>query len=467
VAELRETVEREVKLSAGEEFVLADALDGEPLEGRTFVSTYHDTSDYRLAASGLTLRHRVENGKGLWQLKLPQGDARLELEAPGGPAAPPDEVARLLPALARGRTLGAVAVLRTRRDGMRVDGTDVVHDSVAVLDGQRVARTFEELEVELVDGDERALRRVEKLLRRAGATERSAQPKLFQALALPYPSEDVAPPGRSAAELLTAALLTQYRQLLAHDPGTRLDRDAEELHQFRVATRRLRAFLRAGRPLLERSWADALRDEIGWLGGALGPVRDLDVLLEYLRAETAQLESADAEAAGELLAAFGEERVVARAELEAALTGDRYLALLDRLEAAGDAPLTGDGADLDEVWSREHRRLRSAVKALGDEPDDAGLHAARIKVKRARYAGELTGRDGYVKAAKRLQDILGEHQDAVVAEERLRALAVSATAPAALAAGQLVERQRARRRRARDTWRDAWAQLAKQAAKAA
>jgi serine/threonine protein kinase len=171
--------------------------------------------------------------------------------------------------------------------------------------------------------------------------------------------------------------------------------------------------------------------------------------------------------AAELLAALDEERVASRAELEAALSGERYLALLDRLEAAGEAPLGGDGAELDDVWSREHRRLRSAVKALGDEPDDDSLHAARIKVKRARYAGELTGRKGYVKAAKCLQDILGEHQDAVVAEERLRALASSASAPAALAAGRLVERQRLRRLRARDTWRDAWARLARQAAKAA
>jgi hypothetical protein len=61
VARLRDTVERELKLTAGEEFVLSHALDGEVLDGRTFVSTYHDTQDYRLAACGVTLRHRVEH----------------------------------------------------------------------------------------------------------------------------------------------------------------------------------------------------------------------------------------------------------------------------------------------------------------------------------------------------------------------------------------------------------------------
>ena len=36
---LRETVERELKLSGGSDFSLAQALEGEPLESRLFVST--------------------------------------------------------------------------------------------------------------------------------------------------------------------------------------------------------------------------------------------------------------------------------------------------------------------------------------------------------------------------------------------------------------------------------------------
>ena len=88
---IKETVEREVKLRAGETFQLPE-LGGEAIEPRLFVSTYHDTADHRLARRGITLRHRVENGKGLWQLKLPHGRSRLELEAEGGPAEPPAEL---------------------------------------------------------------------------------------------------------------------------------------------------------------------------------------------------------------------------------------------------------------------------------------------------------------------------------------------------------------------------------------
>ncbi len=69
---IRETREREVKLRAGEDFTLPE-LGGEAIEPRLFVSTYHDTLDHRLARRGVTLRYRVENGKGLWQLKLRSG----------------------------------------------------------------------------------------------------------------------------------------------------------------------------------------------------------------------------------------------------------------------------------------------------------------------------------------------------------------------------------------------------------
>ncbi|MGB8198188.1 MAG: CHAD domain-containing protein, partial [Pseudonocardiaceae bacterium] len=90
-------------------------------------------------------------------------------------------------------------------------------------------------------------------------------------------------PSDPTAHLLRAALDTRLRALLAHDPGTRVGADPEELHQMRVAVRRIRAMLKAARPLLDQAWADDLRAELGWLGRALGPVRDADVLIERLR----------------------------------------------------------------------------------------------------------------------------------------------------------------------------------------
>jgi inorganic triphosphatase YgiF len=287
---VKETLEREIKLTPDEGFVLPE-LGGRRLPTRVFISTYHDTPDLRLARNGVTFRHRVEDGAGLWQLKLPREAARLELELPGPPARPPAELVGLLPAYLRGAALVPVARLRTRREGIRARGAEIVDDSVAVLEGQHVARRFREVEVELLDGDERTLRQLEKELRRAGAHATGAlQPKLYRALDLAGTVETRAstkdtPPG----EALGIAFENEYRALLTHDPGTRRGDDPEDLHQLRVATRRLRAFLRTARPLLEPEWAEPLREELGWLGGHLGPARDLDVMLIRFRDEVAAL----------------------------------------------------------------------------------------------------------------------------------------------------------------------------------
>ena len=456
---IRETLEREVKLRAGEEFRLPE-LGGEAIEPRVFISTYHDTADHRLARRGVTLRHRVEHGKGLWQLKLPQGSARLELEAEGGPGSPPDDMLGLLVAHLRGVPLVPIARLRTRREGVRADGAEIVHDTVAVLDHQRVTRSFEELEVELLDGDEKTLRRIEKELRRAGAADGERRPKVFQALDLDFQAEPVAEPDdASSAATLRARIREQAESVLAHDPGTRLGTDSEELHQMRVATRRLRAFLRAGGELLDPEWAEPVREELAWLGGALGPVRDLDVLVEHLTAEVDSLGD-DRPSGRKLLRTLERSRRTARRRLIAALDSDRYFALLDRLEQP--VATIADEPTLAEIHAAEHKRLRKAVKTLDDASHDQELHAVRIHVKRARYAAELAGFANYVQAAKVLQDVLGEHQDAVVAAERLRELAARMP-DTELAAGRLIEREHARAVRGRDEWRSAWKKLAKTA----
>jgi CHAD domain-containing protein len=104
------------------------------------------------------------------------------------------------------------------------------------------------------------------------------------------------------------------------------------------------------------------------------------------------------------------------------------------------------------IAADELRKLRRDAGRLGKNPDDEQLHALRKRAKHARYAAELAALDGrkavarYVDALKELQDTIGEHQDAVVAEERLRAVARSRTA---VAAGRLIEAQRLRRDEAR------------------
>jgi CHAD domain-containing protein len=454
-----------VKLVPPEGFRLPAELGGSELPERTFVSTYHDTADLRLARNGVTFRHRIEDGAGTWQLKLPRGASRMELEEPGPPSRPPAGLLALLPAYLRGEPLTRVARLKTRRKSVRTDGVEIVDDSVAILEGQRITGRFRELEVELVDGDERTLRRLEDTLRRAGATAPPAfEPKLYRALELAAPTTRPGPaPGTAPIAAIGMALAEQYRRLLAHDPGVRLGADDEDVHQMRVATRRARAFLRVGRPFLATHWAEDLRAELGWLGSTLGPVRDLDVLLARLRADLAALGAEETLAS--LVVSLERERESARKAGIAALEDERYLRLLDRLEAAGEpSPAAEAAADsLASGWSRELKRLRRTFARLGADPTDAELHRARIRVKRARYAAELAqhelgGPGGrFVEASKALQDVLGEHQDACVASQRITAWASSSRVePDARSLKRLLAREKARRRRARAAWPKAW-----------
>ncbi len=444
--------------------------------GKTFTSTYLDTLDYRLARGGVTLRRRVEKSRGLWQLKLRSDGVRLELELPGGPKGPPDELLRLLPAFVRGEQLVPVAKLRTIRQGLRCseNGTpvvDVTIDSVKVIVDGRISGSFRELEAQPLDGHAKALRRIEKAVRKAGARKSDGRPWVYQALNLPAP-ETPARLGPSAptGEHLAVAFAEQYLAILSHDPGTRLGTDAEELHQMRVATRRFRAFLRAARSLLDPEWDESLRSELTWLGSVLGPVRDIDVLSEYLHEDEAGLDPRTLRSARRLFSQLEAERVEARAAMLEALESSRYFELLDRLEEAGGSPrlVEGQGPSLDTLAQKEFRRLQKAVKALEPDPADDALHRIRIRGKRARYTAELAAptlpKRGatFIAAAKAFQDVLGAHQDAVFAEQRIRALLKRAGGTAtAFAAGRLTEREQARRREARRAFPKAWARLDK------
>ena len=469
---MRRTVERELKLTPTEGFDLS-GLGGVQLPNRDFVSTYFDTAELLLAQAGITLRHRAEGGARLWQLKVPSGAARIELEVAGAPARPPAELLSLLAVHLRGAKPARVARLRTRRKTVRMQGAEIVEDSVAVLDGQQVKTRFRELEVELVDSsDERVLDRLEKALLRAGAVRTEFRPKVFRALDLELvPEAGSLPTDATAFEVLTAALYEQRGRLLDHDPGTRLGTDPEDLHQMRVATRRARAFLRVARPLLDPSWTDELRAELGWLGSALGPARDLDVLVARMQGEISRLGDDGAAARG-LLTSLERQRRKAQSKAVAALTEPRYLELLDRL--ADPRPPTspaGTSPQLAELWWEEFARAKRRFSRLDGKSPDEDLHAARIRVKRARYAAELAASElgsrgeRFVDAAKVLQDVLGEHQDATVAEERIRTWA-EGKAEAADAVRRLLKRERARRKKARAEWPDAWKLLERRAKKA-
>ena len=455
-------LEREIKLAVDDHFRLPP-LPGTPLPRRRLISSYYDTAQYDLAHAGITLRHRVERGKQAWQLKLPLMKDRQEVELVDRASIPPTMFRDLLFLHLGGRELLPVATLRVWRAGIRVrmdrvPVADVTLDQVSLMKEGAVVQRFRELEIEQVNGKDGALADLERQLRQAGAEGHDGRPKLFRALSLVASGSE--PPPASDAPVMAHVkwvLAHHVRWLLAHDPGTRLGREPESLHQMRVATRQLRAVLRATRPLLVPEWANSLRDELRWLGQLLGPARDLDVQVAYFREESARLEARDRRPLTPFIAHLETQRNNVQAVLLNELKSERYLDLIRRLQQAAQDPTVVESTlTLRDLAKQEFTKLRKAIRLAGQAPNNATIHRTRIKTKRARYAAELAeptvGKPAtrFISKARVVQDVLGMHQDAIQAEVHIRAfLKQSTSVRAAFVAGRMVERQRLRREKAR------------------
>lgn len=255
----------------------------------------------------------------------------------------------------------------------------------------------------------------------------------------------------------------RYRdEIIACESAVKLGADPEAVHLQRVATRRLRSLLGSSGPLSsDPERAHRLSEELRWLARALGKVRDRDVLIAYLLDELVSLDEAGA--FGAVLELLDDERQEARAKLRDVLDSARYRNLLHEL---AQPPRLREGEDLRSPAITEYQRLREAVEQLDDDPADLELHEVRIQVKRARYAAGAAGASlRYVERARALQDILGEHQDASVAERQIGEMLarVRGTRRTAVAAGRLIERQRRRRIEARRLWKKAWKRVTRAA----
>ena len=471
---LSSKVEREIKLAIDPGFRLP-SLPGVPLPRHLLTSTYYDTSQYDLAHAGITLRHRIARGQQAWQLKLPLMKDRQEIELVDHQSIPPATFRDLLFHHVGQRELVPVATLRVWRAGVRVridkiDIAAVTIDQVSVVKDGVVLDRFRELEIEQMNGKDDVLSDLERQLRRAGAHDHDGRPKLFRALSLPAPRPEPPPaPDAPAIDHVKWILARHVRWLLAHDPGARLGREPESLHQMRVATRQLRVVLRTARPLLLPAWADSLHDELRWLGQLLGPARDLDVQLAYFREESAALDAGDRRPLAPFIAHLEVQRNHAHDVLLRELKSARYLDLIRRLQDATVNPTAVESAvTLHDLATGTFKKLRKMLRLVGASPTSAMIHEIRIKTKRARYAAELAepvvGKPAtrFIKKARAVQDVLGMYQDAIQAEAYVRAfLKQSVSVRAAFVAGRMVERQRERRAQASKEMRLLWKGLLK------
>ncbi len=469
------TTEIERKFVAPDGFALPDltAIPGvasvdDPVE-LDLDATYYDTTTLALARHRMTLRRRRGGHDAGWHLKRPAGGDRTELQLPptGRSSRVPGALITEVWVVSRGDALVPIARIRNRRTEWAVRDThgvvlalisadSVASESYEAAGGERTSRQWHELEAELVEGSRDFLATLTDALVKAGAQIADSPSKLAQALGdlFPAQNEDHAHgvgeprPPSSWSDRTVGAYLRQHRdELIRNDPLARAE-DPDGVHDMRVAIRRLRATLRTFRSMLDRDRTEPLRDELQWLGGLLGAVRDSDVML--LRFDDAlAAESPDTiigPVAARIHERLGTSTGQARKELAAGLTSPRYAHILDELDAVVDGDL---------IQATEQRLRRTARKAvrradvrldvaltLPERPTgvpfpsssstpapvsrDAALHDARKAYKRARYAAEALAPAAGAPArrlAKRLrtlQDILGEHQDSVVAAQLLR-----------------------------------------------
>ena len=444
-------------------------------------TTYVDTLDLRILRSGGELRHEAGHG---WTLVLGSGEHAAQ-HAPrvhhfDGSQAVPAAALDLLTGYTRGAPVRPVLHTRTERRDVSLSDTEGVtigrlrDDLVTVMHGRRIATRFRELEV-LGGGNGHPspapLAAVVAALREAGAAPASSAPTATRAMGAPAsapPDVTVPASGResTAAEAVRRAIAMAVSRLLLNDAAVRLGDDPEGVHQARVATRRLRSDLRTFRPLLDEEWVTKLREELSALAELLGAVRDADVLLQRLRRALRSLPAAEALAGGALLRELEVGRDSARGRLLEAMRGDAYRQLLDDLVAAASQPHTapeaaGEAASLLPPLARgPWRKLRKRVEQLPPHPTDLELHEIRILAKRARYAAEAVTSvsrpavAAFADAVAGLQEVLGDHHDAVVAEEWLRDHASAVEDRFAL--GELVGLERAAAESGRRAWGGAW-----------
>ena len=449
-----------------------------PEEIKDLTDAYYDTEDWRFYRAGYALRVRRDGKDVEATMKSlePAEDGvrrRREISEPLRSAGPKTLkkarglVGDRLRALAGSQDLLQLFEVRTRRRtfAIRPDGsadadgssTQIVDESGAAIgevaldssefSGEGGATRLQRVEVELEGTSElhdEVGRLVDEMhealeLRPAGVS------KFEAGLSASGLSPEGAPElgsteidsTLSAGEVAFAILRSHFVAMLGNEPGVRLGEDPEELHDMRVATRRLRATLKLYADFLPKR---ARRFERGlrWVAGSLGEVRDLDVHLERLGREAS--EDQYGESLEEIVAVLKERRGEARLRMLEMLDSSRYERLLSGFAGMlrrGSSPApTGPilQAALDLI-RRRHKKVRRAAEGLSEDSPPEDLHDLRKKGRRLRYALEplqvIYGKPAQrmVELLKELQDDLGEHQDLVVAFEMLREEGVSGSLP--------------------------------------
>ncbi len=461
---------------------------------------YFDTEDWALFRAGYSLRVRRKGDAGEATLKalskskgglasrreitqvLPHGDAGLDGSE--------GDVSNRVRLVSAGRPLRPLFEIVNRRRTIDIEHdtanlAEISLDDAQVLVDGTSRRSFSRVEVEettaggleaassFIDALQAAFDLVpaEKSKFEIGLESAELQPS--QVFNFGYRELS---PESTTGEYAYALLRRLFSTMLNHEPGTRLGEDPEELHDMRVATRRMRAAMSTFRPALPGRFEKA-RAELKWIAACLGEVRDVEVQLEWLDEMQRTSSWEDATAVGPLIEERRERWALERTRLLEALDSERYHAMAEELAAIlreGD-PGQGQAAMPVKQFGRRvlkkrRRQFRREAEDLTSDSDPHLYHLARIRGKKLRYASEaltdVFGEPavGLVTAIKHAQDVLGEHQDKAVAITWLRLTALSDRAwpPLTLVRlGELTEGCRHRMAELRAEWPETYANVEK------
>jgi CHAD domain-containing protein len=286
------------------------------------------------------------------------------------------------------------------------------------------------------------------------------------------------PRDSSAGDVVLAYLRIHAHALKTLEAAVRAD-EFDSVHQMRVATRRLRATLRTFGQVIPHADSAHLAAELQWLGRTLGQARDDEVLSgllrDNLRPTPPELLIGPVQA--RVQGHFAPRRAAARDTLLEALDSPRYHRLLAELDRVTAGPARGPlaGAPAREVlpaavrraFGQAKSRMHRARHAPAGQARDVALHQARKSARRARYAAEAAspaaGKQAsrFARQMKKMQSVLGDHHDAVLARQVARDLGIGAhlAGENAFTYGLLHEHEFHRaerlRTRARREWRHA------------